>query len=76
MERISHETRIKIIERVKGKGGLIEEAGSVTKFAESIKVSRDTVNNWLRERQDIRVNDLVMISKKYNAFRTDRSKKT
>ena len=42
-----------------------EKAGNVTAFAKSIGTSRDSVNNWLQGKSDIRLNDLVAISEKY-----------
>ena len=63
MERVKQEIRSKLIYYL---DGLIKEAGNVTAFAKSIGVSRDSVNNWLSGKSDIRLNDLVAISKKYN----------
>lgn len=63
MERVKPEIQSKIYENLKE---LIEKAGNVTAFARSIGVSRDTVNNWLFGKSDIRLNDLVTISQTYN----------
>ena len=61
MERVKEEVRKKIIENV---NRLIGQDG-VTCFARSIGVSRDTVNNWISGKSDIRLNDLVKIREKY-----------
>ena len=63
MERVEPEIRKKINENL---NILIGRAGGVTAFAKTIKVSRDSVNNWLKGKSDIRLNDLVSISKQYN----------
>lgn len=62
MERVKPEIHNAVKERLKP---LIEEAGNVTAFARSIGVSRDAVNNWLFDKSDLRLNDLVKISQKY-----------
>lgn len=63
MERVGTDVQIIINERLRE---LIERAGNVTAFARSIGVSRDTVNNWLFGKSDIRVNDLLKIRERYN----------
>lgn len=63
MERVKPEIQSKINEKL---NECIEKAGNVTAFAQSIGVSRDSVNNWLRGKSDIRLNDLVTIRQKYN----------
>lgn len=63
MERVKPETQSKVIEALKE---LVKQAGNVTAFAKSIDVSRDSVNNWLSGKSDIRLNDLVRIAEKYN----------
>lgn len=63
MERVKPEIQSKVKEALLE---LVERAGNVTAFAKSIDVSRDSVNNWLSGRSDIRLNDLVKIAEKYN----------
>ena len=63
LERVKPEIQNKVKEALQE---LVLQAGNVTAFAKSIDVSRDTVNNWLCGRSDIRVNDLVRIAEKYN----------
>lgn len=63
MERVKPELRDRINRKINF--SLIQDAGSVTEFAKSIGVSRDTVNNWLSGKSDLRLNDLVNISKEY-----------
>ena len=63
MERVKQEIRAVLTENLKE---LIKQAGNVTAFAKSIGVSRDSVNNWLSGKSDIRLNDLVSISQKYD----------
>lgn len=62
MERVKPEIQKSVNDKLRD---FIEQAGNVTAFAQSISVTRDTVNNWLIGRSDIRVNDLVKISEKY-----------
>lgn len=63
MERVNTEIRSALVENLQK---LIYKEGSVTAFGRSIGVTRDSVNNWLSGRSDIRLNDLVTISKKYD----------
>ena len=63
LERVKPEIQSKVKEALLE---LVERAGNVTAFAKSIDVSRDSVNNWLSGRSDIRLNDLVKIAEKYN----------
>lgn len=62
MERVKPEIRSEVNKTL---NGLIGEAGDLTAFARAIDVKRDSVNNWLLGKSDIRLNDLVKISKKY-----------
>ena len=63
MERVKPEIHNTVKERIKP---LITKAGNVSAFARSIGVSRDAVNNWLFDKSDFRLNDLVKISQEYN----------
>ena len=63
MERVKPEIQSKVKEALQE---LKLQAGNVTAFAKSIDVSRDSVNNWLSGRSDIRLNDLVRIAEEYN----------
>lgn len=63
LERVKPEIQNKVKEALQE---LVLQAGNVTAFAKSIDVSRDSVNNWLSGRSDIRLNDLVRIAEKYN----------
>ena len=63
MERVKPEIQETITQRLRL---FIEQAGNVTAFARSIGVSRDSVNNWLSGKSDIRLNDLVKISEQYH----------
>lgn len=61
MERVKPEIQANVNEallKVIGQQDIVE-------FAKSIGVSRDTVNNWLRKKSDIRLNSLVRIAEVY-----------
>lgn len=63
MKRVDSDTQKEIVDSI---NRLIADNNTdVTNFAESIGVSRNNVNDWLRGKSDIRLGDLITISNTY-----------
>ena len=65
MERVKAEVRKAITDNINKLIANTDGIKGVSDFANSIGVSRDTVNNWISGKSDIRLNDLVKIREKY-----------
>lgn len=63
-ERVNLEVRSAIKEKLNQLIG--NQSNGVSGFAEIVGVTRDDVNNWLRDKSDMRLSALVAIAKQYN----------